>query len=254
MTLITDPYFHPGETKGPSVHERRGAYVDFCGEHYELDPAAPLCIGRDADLVIDDNPYLHRRFLRLESIDGFWWLINEGDRLPATVIAADTGLQASLPPGSRLPLFGPTTVVFTAGPTTYELDVNIASARPQLVPPGEIPVGEQTLRPPDLTTAQRALIVALAEPLLLRDGTPTSAIPGSRAAADRLGWPLTKFNRKLDNVCDRFAQMGVSGLRGEPGKLASNRRVRLVEFALAGRLVTKSDLALLDSEVGTAEP
>jgi hypothetical protein len=229
------------------VHERSGAYVDFCGEHYELDAAAPLCIGRDADLVIDDNPYLHRRFLRVQSIDGFWWLVNEGDRLPATVIAADTGLQASLPPGSRLPMFGTTTVVFTAGPTTYEFEVRIASARPQLVSTARIPDGEQTLRPPDLTSAQRAMIVALAEPLLLRDGTPTSAIPGSHAAANRLGWPLTKFNRKLDNVCDRFARIGVPGLRGGPGRLASNRRVRLVEFALSTRLVTKADLAVLDA-------
>ncbi|MCX5045665.1 hypothetical protein OG921_21090 [Aldersonia sp. NBC_00410] len=226
--------------------QRCEAYLEFCGEHYELDPVTPLRIGRDADVVIDDNPYLHRRFLSVQSIDGFWWLINEGDRLPALVITADTGLQASLPPGSRLPLFSSAAVVFTAGPTTYELAVCIESARPKLVSELTPPAGEQTLQPPQLTETQRSLIVALAEPLLQRDGTSTGAIPGSRAAAARLGWPLTTFNRKLDNICDRFAQIGVSGLRGGPGKLASNRRVRLVEFALSTRLVTKADLELLD--------
>ena len=59
------------------------ARVEFCGEAYELDPATPFRIGRDADLVVDDNPYLHRRFLSVRQIDGFWWLLNDGDRLPA---------------------------------------------------------------------------------------------------------------------------------------------------------------------------
>lgn len=238
-----------GET---GVRADGGARIEFCGERYDLDAARPFRIGRDADLVIDDNPYLHRRFLTVSSIDGFWWLLNEGDRLPATVIAAPNGFQASLTPGSRLPLvFGTTTVVFSAGPTTYEFDIHTDPPERKFVSAPMEPSGEATLQPPMLTTAQRALIVALAEPFLVRDGTSTGAIPASAAAAARLGWPLTKFNRKLDNVCDRLAQMGVAGLRGGQGRLASNRRVRLVEFALATRLVTKADLRLLaDTDEG----
>ena len=229
------------------TEKRSGVWVEFCGERYDLDPTRPFRIGRDADLVIDDNPYLHRRFLAVSSIYGFWWLLNEGDRLPATVIAAPNGFQASLAPGSRMPLvFGATTVVFCAGPTTYELDIHTDSSQREPDSTPLEPPGEATLRPPMLTPAQRAMIVALAEPLLLRDGTSTGAIPASAAAAARLGWPLTKFNRKLDNVCDRLAQMGVPGLRGGQGRLASNRRARLVEFALGTRLVTKADLRLLD--------
>lgn len=224
------------------------ARVEFCGEAYELDPATPFRIGRDADLVVDDNPYLHRRFLSVRQIDGFWWLLNDGDRLPAMVIAPNTGFQATLPPGGRLPLvFGATTVVFSAGPTTYEVELHTGNPAQQKDScPGLAP-GEVTLQPPVLTVAQKALIVALAEPVLRRDGTSTSAIPGSAAAAARLGWPMTRFNRKLDNVCDRLARIGVAGLRGGQGRLASNRRARLVEFAVATRLVTKDDLYLLDA-------
>ena len=40
--------------------------------------------------------------------------------------------------------------------------------------------------------------------------------------------------------------LGVRGLRGGPGKLASNRRARLVEHAVFSRLVTAEDLPLLD--------
>jgi len=39
---------------------------------------------------------------------------------------------------------------------------------------------------------------------------------------------------------------GIRGLHGGPGKLASNRKNRLVEHALSTRMVTEVDLALLD--------
>ena len=65
-------------------------------------------------------------------------------------------------------------------------------------------------------------------------------------AAERLGWKVTKFNRKLDNVCQKLADAGIRGLHGGPGKLASNRKSRLVEHALSTRMVTEADLVLLD--------
>ena len=39
---------------------------------------------------------------------------------------------------------------------------------------------------------------------------------------------------------------GHGRLRGGPGALATNRRARLVEYAVASRLVTAADLPLLD--------
>ena len=74
-------------------------------------------------------------------------------------------------------------------------------------------------------------------------------IPSSNQAAERLGWTLTKFNRKLDNVCEKLARIGVSGLVGASGQSASSRRVRLVEYAVATRLITDADLVLLDDAV-----
>jgi len=96
------------------------------------------------------------------------------------------------------------------------------------------------------TDSQKALIVALAEPMLRREGTGFSAIPSSAEAAKRLGWALTRFNRKLDNVCDKLDRVGVVGLRGGAGKLATNRRARLVEHAVTSHLVTPADLHLLE--------
>jgi hypothetical protein len=57
---------------------------------------------------------------------------------------------------------------------------------------------------------------------------------------------MTTFNRKLDNVCEKLDKIGVAGLRGGRGNLATNRRARLVEYAVAARLVTAEDLLLLD--------
>ena len=107
-------------------------------------------------------------------------------------------------------------------------------------------MGETTVGPIALTLSQKQLILALAEPMLTREGSGISSVPTSAQAAARLGWPSTKFNRKLDNVCDKLDRIGVRGLRGGPGKLASNRRARLVEHAVFSRLVTIDDLPLLE--------
>lgn len=223
--------------------------VEFCGESTAVAPGSEFVIGRDADLDVDDNPYLHRRFLVLVYDVGLWWLVNEGDRLSATLSSPEDGLQAWLPPGARLPLvFGTTTVVFTAGPTTYELQLRAEEPAFTSLPVTTDDSGESTIGDTPLTTSQRALIVALAEPVLRREGTGSSAVPATADAAARLGWAVTKFNRKLDNVCDKFARIGVRGLRGSEGAMASNRRARLVEYAVAAGVVTAADLPVLDEE------
>jgi hypothetical protein len=99
-----------------------------------------------------------------------------------------------------------------------------------------------------LTDSQKLLILALAEPMLLFEGSGRGEIPTNSKAAERLGWALTRFNRKLDNVCDKLDRIGVQGMRGGVGSYATNRRIRLVEYAIAARLVTRSDLALLEGE------
>ena len=101
-----------------------------------------------------------------------------------------------------------------------------------------------------MTPDQLRLVLALAEPALRGRARGGTAMPSSGDAAQRLGWTTTKFNRKLDNVCQKLAAQGVRGLHGEPGRLASNRRARLVEYALAVRLVTRDDLALLEDTTG----
>src|SRR5689334_10693451 len=229
-----------------------GVTVDFCGELFVADGARPLTIGRVGDVEIDDNPYLHRNFLQIVEDGGLWWLANVGTTLTATVADKKGLFQAWLNPGARIPLaLERLTVWFTAGPTTYDFDIIVDS--PAFTSTGTEEVveddstGETTVGRVSFTPDQKLLIVALAEPFLRRGQAGVAQIPSSADAAARLGWKVTKFNRKLDNVCQKVADAGTRGLHGGPGKLASNRKARLVEHALSTRLVTEADLALLDA-------
>ena len=226
--------------------------VEFCGEEFRASEDAPLTIGRVADVEIDDNPYLHRVFLQVHREHDLWWLTNVGSNLTATVGDRQGLFQAWLSPGARIPLaLEAFTVWFTAGPTTYDFDITVDDAtftsvvtEPELEPedsPGETTVGRVSMTPD-----QKLLVVALCESFLRTTYAGQGQIPSSAQAAARLGWTTTKFNRKLDNVCQKLADAGTRGLHGGPGKLASNRKARLVEHALSTRMVTEADLVLLD--------
>ncbi len=227
--------------------------VDFCGERFQPDPAHPFAIGRQADLNIDDNPFLHRHFLQIVAEPAMWWLVNVGSTLSATVADGRGLLQAWLSPGGRLPLvFDSTTVWFTAGPTTYEMTITVDTPPFAPAPAGQREHdGGVTIGRISLTPDQMLLVLALAEPALRRGGSRSgAALPSSAAAAARLGWNLTRFNRKLDNVCDKLSRLGVRGLHGDAGRLAAGRRARLVEYAMAARIVTTDDLSVLDQPNG----
>ena len=235
--------------------------VVFCGEEHSVSPESGLTIGRSGDLEIDDNPYLHRTFLAVSFDNGFWWLSNTGSTLTATVADEQGLFQAWLSPGARIPLAMKTLVGWvTAGPTTYDFEIHVASPVFQSVTSDPVEtgldsaedVGAATVGRVSLTPDQKLLVVALCEPFLLRREAGTSQIPSSAAAAERLGWTLTRFNRKLDNVCQKLADAVTRGLHGGVGKLASNRKARLVEHALSTKLVSEDDLGLLQG-LGTTD-
>lgn len=221
--------------------------VEFCGEIFPVAPGTPFVIGREGQLEIDDNPYLHRRFLQVSDHGSLWWLGNIGSALTATVADEQGSMQAWLAPGAQLPIvFDKTVVWFTAGPTTYELSILVQEPPFMQVSEQAPDSGDETIGPMTFTPDQRLLILALCESMLRDGARGAGSIPSSAHAANRLGWKLTKFNRKLDNVCERLTRAGIRGLHGGPEKLAVNRRARLVEYALAARLVERSDLDLLD--------
>lgn len=221
--------------------------LEFCGILTTVSPLEPFRIGRDADLVLDDNPYLHRRFLEIVHEREVWWLQNVGSRLSATLSDDHRRVESWLAPGAHLPIvFAKTTVGFIAGPTRYELCLHLREPLFSMTPATEALDGETTLGRASLTEDQWLCVLSLAEPMLRREGQSIITLPSNTDAAARLGWTITKFNRKLDNVCQKLKKAGVRGLHGASGDLASDRRARLVEYALTVRIVAPDDLAELD--------
>lgn len=217
--------------------------IEYCGEWHDVHAGSRFTIGRDADLVIDDNPELESRLLAVSDHDGLWWIENTSVTRAVQVGDPSGRVTTELGPGSRAPLvFQPAHVVFSAGRTTYEFAVH--GELPYLAAATSAELRADRVELPRLTPNQRLLLVVLCERSLRTPGE-RGDFPTSAEAAMRLGWSLTAFNRKLDNVCDRLDRAGVAGLRGGRGNLATRRRARLIEYALASRLVTVDDLALL---------
>jgi hypothetical protein len=219
--------------------------VEFLGEEYPVARGQTLSFGRSADLIVDDNQHLHRKLGMFDHVDGMWWLHNVGSALTIDVIDRNSPSRLTLAPGATMALvFEEANLRFQAGTTNYELGVDVPLTTPEA---GAAAEGEGT---PTVTGAeliftpdQLRCMLALAERRLLNPSD--TDLPTNRAAAARLGWKLTKFNRKLDNVCTKVGNAGVSGLHGDAGALATRRRERLVEFALSSNLVTVGDLDLL---------
>lgn len=222
--------------------------VDFCGEIHEVAEDSAFTFGRSADLSIDDNPYMHRVIGRFDARHGRWWITNLGSTIVLEIFDRTTYSKATLTPTSDQVLPGDNVVVrFAAGPTVYEVDVRSIPVE-RRVDHEPIPAGE-TILVADLpmTDSQLLLVLSLAENKLRNPHEPL-VIPPTKQAAARLGWPTTKFNRKLDNVCEKLSKEGVKGLKSGAGDVATNRRRRLIEHAVAHGIVDAAMLTKLDEQ------
>lgn len=220
--------------------------IDFAGEVTELATDQSLTFGRSADLDIDDNRYLHRQLGQLFADRGIWWLRNVGSAIVLSIIDHDSASTVKVTPGATVPItFEHATIAFAAGRANYELEVASTGEVPE---PPDTPAGDgdRTVSATDLplTPEQRLLLVVFAEPALRATGV-VDRLPTNREVASRLGWSDTKFNRKLDALCRKYAAAGVAGLVGSADALARDRRRRLTEHVVYSSIVTPTDLDLL---------
>lgn len=144
--------------------------LDFSGEVHRVSVDEAFVIGRGGDLDIDDNPYLHRRFLVLSHEADLWWIANEGSRLSAVLTDGDGLVQSRLAPGARMPLVFPRVILtFSAGPTTYEIDLITAGEdRFTGIEGARESTGRTTIGVTPMTRSQLLLVLALCEPVLKR--------------------------------------------------------------------------------------
>lgn len=231
------------------------ARIDFAGDVRRLSSEDQLLFGRGkgADLDIDDNPLLHRRFGRIWYADNSWWLRNEGTRLPLNVHDRASTSTFTLAPGAEVSIrFSEAVVAFAVGESNYEILLDLRNEATSSTAPGDPSdaahaVDPATAEPSQVPVAggQRLLLVAMAEEKL-RNPHTAIAIPTNKRVARRLGWTTTQFNRKLDRLCQKFAASGVQGLVGDLADHASDRRRVLVEHTVKHGVITTADLSLLE--------
>jgi hypothetical protein len=220
--------------------------VRFVDQEVVLEPGEDLVFGRGAELDIDSNPYLHRRVGRFVHADGVWWLENLSTWGHLAVLAHNA--TSSIGAEGRAALVAPETVVhFEAGACRYELTAVLGEPVPLPQAAHRVADPNATVRvaPVPLTDEQRLMVVLMAEPRL-RDPLTRTPLPTNRSIADRLGWSLTKLNRKLDYLCQKLTAANVPGLARSRDDRANDRRERLVEHLISTGQVTTADLDSLD--------
>ena len=259
-TTGIDPHWNPGVAPtGNSRGEHAEPYrevgceyfcavtliVEFDGDRWEVDPGRELTFGRAGDVCMDEaNLHLHRIVGTFRHRNGHWWLHNLSSWIELDV-RSGAGSRHTMAPNARLAVIADLEIRFSAGRAKYAIGVS-----PVEQPRHPQPVQVDTDAPStnrfgevSLNDEQRLLLAALCEPRLIgADG----GLPSNRQVANRLGWRITKFNRKLDYLCKRFDEEGVAGLRAAAGGRASTRRETLVDHVLATGLITVSDLELLE--------
>lgn len=239
-------------TDHDSGHELR---VEFCGEEYSATNDQTLTIGRSADIVIDDNKFLHRVLAEFRHANGLWWIDNVGSSIGLALNDDTSTSSARIAPGTSTPIaYDSATLRFDAGGTSYELALDVIG--PAIADDEDVDVDEELPEPtgnPDertattshipLTDDQFTLLVALAGPIV-----DDVAMPTNRLIAASLDWTVTKFNRKLDGLCAKYSKAGVAGLHGSSDRLAKDRRTRLAEHVVEAGIITQADIEAAGAE------
>ena len=157
----------------------------------------------------------------------------------------DVGIRTVLPPGRRIALTAPITVVVEGATRRHALTVDLPEGAldgptEAALPPAQTD-GNPTRAAADvsITPADKLALVALfsgyLEPFPRYDPHPKSYAD----AAARLDWPRTTLVKRVEYLRTRLTNAGVPNLLGE------NALPHLAEWALATGLISRADLALL---------
>lgn len=204
--------------------------VRFVGETYN--PLSELVFGREAELSLDENTYLHRQAGRFQARDSVWWLENLGSRLRLTMVSSD-GSVLDLQPGGSSPLLGTAgEVSLTAGPTRYEIGYMLQQ------PQRELPdTGSQARSGVDtitygviLTPRERDFAVVLAQNRLTGRLGP---LPTHGEIAEIWGVSAKTVDNTLQRLRAKLRKQNLRSIQSTE---------TLVEYLVTQGLVTMADL------------
>ena len=154
--------------------------------------------------------------------EGSWWLHNDSTSSVLCVVG-DRGFRVDLPPGLQVPLQQWHAKVTLNGTLDrYVLRLRLpdldnvpdpAEEARALSVTGERAVTSTRHRAP-LTASDRLVLAARFEAYLTwrQAGEPTPR--SARDTAQRIGWQAHTVAKRCENIRDRYARLGVPGLRG----------------------------------------
>jgi hypothetical protein len=215
-------------------------------QRYEVGEGQELTFGRSPRTTLCLDPAdlgISRVAGSLEADAGVWWLVNKSTVRPLEVVD-DVGIRTVLPPGRRLAVTAPITVIVEGAMRRHALTVDLpeevldSAGGPFSGPQAE---GNPTRAASEvsITPADKLALVALfsgyLEPFPRYDPHPKSYAD----AAARLDWPRTTLVKRVEYMRTRLTNAGVPNLLGE------NALQHLAEWALATALISRADLALL---------
>jgi hypothetical protein len=207
-----------------------GLTVRFVGEVYK--PEVELTFGRQADLSLDENSYLHRRAGRFRLRDATWWLENLGSRLRLTMASSDGSLLDLQPGASSLLLGERGEVSITAGPTRYMLEYELQQRQANWDDTSQFRIGgadTQTFGP-ILTPREIDFVVVMAQGRLTGRLGP---IPSHGEIAEI--WGVS--HKTVDNTLQRLR----TKLRDQNINFVNSSET-LIEYLVTQGLVSMADL------------
>ncbi len=215
--------------------------VRYVGETYR--PESELTFGREAELCLDDNNYLHRRAGRFRLFDGTWWLDNLGSRLRLSMVSTD-GSLIELQPGDASPLAGTAgDVSLIAGPTRYQLDYELQGRQTSLDNTQRLEGGagvDTMTYGVVLTPRELDFVVVMAQGRLTGRLGP---LPTHGQIAETWGVSHKTVDNTLQRLRDKLRKQKISYVQSTE---------TMIDYLVTQGLVTRSDLewACLDSADG----
>ena len=156
----------------------------------------------------------------LQHRDGTWWVHNDSHAC-LLYVSGDRGFRADLPPGMRLPLQQwHAKLRLTGGLGNYTLLVRLPDLddEPEPRPLAAVRTDERLITSvrnrPRLTDSDRLILAARFEKYLTWRYPGVAAPCTAREAADRIGWGTHAVVKRCENIRERYARLGVPGLRG----------------------------------------
>ena len=181
--------------------------------------------------------------------DGCWWLHNDSSSSVLCVLG-DRGFRADLPPGLQVPLqqwHAKVTVTGSLDIYTLRLRLpDLDDAPDPEQPPVAYMTGERAVtstryRAP-LSDSDRLVLAARFEAYLAWRHAGDPAPASARDTAERIGWQAHTVAKRCENIRDRYARLGVPGLRG-PRALE-----QLALLLISTGELTAADLRLLPAK------